>query len=172
MIGSHGSRLLLALATALLVAGLLAACGSDSETGSDQFRDQTDSAILDFGSEGSEGELEAGTEVVEAFLASRAAGEWAEACAQLSVAMLAKIERLASTATELADKSCPSFLGAFTRLSAKEREDTTVDAGSLREQGRRAFLIYRGDGEVVYAMPLSLEGEAWKVSSLAPKRLS
>lgn len=166
-------RSLAALVVALLAAGLLAACGSGSETGSNQFRDQTDSALLDFGEEGSEAELEEGAEAVEAFFDSRAAEDWSRTCAQLSRAVLAKIEHLAVSATDLDDKSCPSFLGSFTRLTAKEREDSTaVDAGSLRHQGQRGFLIYDGAEDIVYAMPLSREGDAWKVDSLSPKRLS
>jgi hypothetical protein len=159
--------LLIAIASALLVA-----CGSGSEEGSDQFRDKTDSPLLDFGQEGGEEELEEGAAAVEDFFTARAEEDWATACAQLARPVLAKIEHLATSATDLEDKSCPSFLGAFTRLSAKERRDSkVVDAGSLREQGRRAFLIYYGAGEVVYSMPLNLEGDAWKVASLSPDRL-
>jgi hypothetical protein len=85
---------------------------------------------------------------------------------------LAKIERLATTSTGLADKSCPSFLEEFTRLSARERrESTIVDPGSLRQQNERGFLIYYGGQEIVYAMPLSKEGDAWKVDSLSSKSL-
>lgn len=167
-------RRLLMLVSALLAAVLLAACGSSNpDSGSDQFRGQTKSALLDFGAEGDDAALEEGAQVVEAFLAARAEGEWERACAQISRPMLDKIEHLAATATSLADESCPSFLEAFVRISAEERkEGGTIDAGSLREQGRQAFLIYYGGGEVVYAMPLSREGDAWKVASLAPKRLS
>lgn len=155
-----------------LAAGLLAACGSGSEQGSDQFRDQTKSPLLDFGEEGNEEEREEGATVVEGFLADRADGDWAGACARIARAMLAKIEHLATSATDLEDKSCASLLGAFTRLSAKERRDSAiVDAGSLRRRGRRAFLIYYGAGEVVYAMPLSREGTVWKVASLSPDRI-
>ncbi len=158
---------------ALLAAILIAACGGSSENGSDQFRDQTDSATLDFGEEGSEAQLEEGADAVQAFLTARAAGDWDAACAQLARPMLAKIEHLAISATELEDKSCPSFLGTFTRLSAKEKKDSTeVDAGSLRQQGREGFLIYHGAGEAVYAMPLNREGDVWKVASLTPELLS
>lgn len=161
-----------ALVVALLAAGLLAACGSDSEVGSEQYRDKTDSPLLDFGKEGSEAELEAAEETVEAFLTSRAAGDWSQACGHVSDRMLAKIEHLAVSSTDLADKSCPSFLGAFTRLTAKEREEASVvDAGSLRYEDRKAFLFYLGADDVVYAMPLSREDDTWKVSSLSPQRL-
>jgi hypothetical protein len=162
------------LLSALLAAVLLAACGSsNSDSGSDQFRGQTKSALLDFGTEGDDAALEEGAQVVESFLAARAEGDWERACAQVSHSMLDKIEHLAATATSLADESCPSFLEAFVRISAKERkEGGNIDAGSMRRRGRQAYLIYYGGDKVVYAMPLSREGDAWKVASLAPKRLS
>lgn len=167
-----GRRTLVVLTMAILAASLLAACGSSSESGSDQFRDKTDSPLLDFGEEASASELEEGEEVVEAFLAARAKGDWQQTCAQLSRAMLAKIEHLATTSTGLEDTSCPAFLEAFVRLSKRERSDSAiVDAGSLRKQGRRAYLLYYGANEVVYAMPLSREGSAWKVDALAPELL-
>lgn len=160
------------LITAALGAALLSACGG-SETGSDQFRDKTDSALLDFGDEGSEAEREAAAAVVHTFYLDRARGDWQGTCAHLSQNTLAKIERLATTSTSLADKSCPSFLGEFTRISVRERrESTIVDAGSLRQQGEHGFLIYYGGQEIVYAMPLSREGGAWKVDSLSSKSLS
>ncbi len=157
----------------VLISSLLVACGSGSEEGSDQFRDQTKSPLLDFGEEGSKEELEAGATTVKVFFTARADGDWAKACAQLARPMLAKIEHLATSTTDLEDKSCPSFLGTFTRLSAKEERDSkVVDAGSLREGGRRAFLIYNGADEVVYSMPLNQEGGVWKVASLSADRLS
>ena len=160
------------LISAALGAALLAACGS-SASGSDQFRDQTDSPILDFGEEGGGAELDEAGEAVRGFYLARSRDDWSTACALLSRAVLAKIEHLATSATDLADKSCPSFLGAFTSLSPQEsRASTSVDPGSLREHGDKAFLIYYGAGEVVYAMPLSREGEAWKLASLSSKRLS
>lgn len=174
MIGQKGTRPLLVLVSAALAATLLGACGSSgSGGGSDQFRDRTKSAILDFGEEGSESALEEGEEAVQAYFESRAEEDWASTCAQLSRQVLDKIEHLATSATELPDTSCPSFLAAFTRLSPQEeRQSEIVDAGSLREQGQRAFLIYYGSGEVVYAMPLSREGDEWKIGSLSPKQLS
>lgn len=159
----------------MLGAALLAACGSSSNStgSSDQFRGKTDSALLDFGEEGSEARRDEAEEAVHGFFLARSREDWPAACAQLSQAMLAKIEHLAISSTDLADKSCPSFLGAFTSLSDKERRDSTVvDAGSLRQQGNHAFLIYYGADEVVYAMPLSLESGAWKLASLSSKQLS
>jgi hypothetical protein len=169
--GEKARWLIATLIAAALGAALLAACGG-SAAGSDQFRDQTDSPVLDFGEEGDEAEMEAAADVVRGFYLARAHEDWAAACAQVGDAMLAKIEHLAISATELKDKSCPAFLEAFTRLSAAERrESTIVDAGSLRQQGGKAFLIYYGAKEIVYAMPLSEQGGAWKVASLSSERL-
>ena len=172
MRGEKSRRTFALLIAVVFASGLLAACGSGSEEGSDQFRDRTDSPLLDFGEEGSEEELEASGAAVKAFFVARADEDWPTACAQLAHSMLAKIEHLATTATGLEDKSCPSFLGNFTRLTAKERRDSrVVDAGSLRVQGQRGFLIYYGAGKVVYAMPLNREGDAWKLASLSSDRL-
>jgi hypothetical protein len=159
------------LIAATLGAALLGACGS-STNGSDQFRDQTDSSLLDFGEESDEAEREEAAGVVHGFYSARAREDWSATCAQLSGAVLAKIEHLATSATELEDTSCPAFLKTFTRLSAQERrEGTVVDAGSLRHQGAKGFLIYYGAGKVAYAMPLSKEGDGWKVDSLSSKLL-
>ncbi|HEU4735591.1 MAG TPA: hypothetical protein VFS48_01010 [Solirubrobacterales bacterium] len=175
MIGKRGTRPLLVLVSVVLAASLLGACGSSSsESGADQFRDQTKNGLLDFGEEAAETERDEATEAVEAFLTARAEADWAAACAQLSRSLLTKIERLARTATELEDTSCPSFLGTFSRLSAEEREDspTVETGGSLRQRGAKAHLVYYGADEMVYAMPLSREGDAWKMDALAPKLLS
>jgi hypothetical protein len=168
--GERGRRLAAALVAAALAAATFAACGSSS-TGSDQFRGKTDSPLLDFGEESGEAEREEAAAVVHTFYVARAGGDWPAACAQLSHAMLSKIDHLAVSSTGLEDKSCPSFLEAFLSLSKRERQEREVSGGSLRQQGTRGFLIYYGTGEIVYAMPLSKEGDAWKVASLAPKRL-
>jgi hypothetical protein len=168
-----GRWLVVALIAGALGTAFLAACGG-SNSGSDQFRDKTDSPLLDFGDEGNTAELEEATEAVGDFFKARSQGDWEEACAQLSRAILAKIEHLATSATDLADKSCPSFLGTFTSLTDQERRESMIvePGGGLRQQGDHAFLIYYGGQEVVYAMPLSREGGAWKLASLSSKALS
>jgi hypothetical protein len=169
--GEKAKWLVAALIATALGAALLAACGS-SAGGSDQFRDKTDSGLLDFGEESDEAEREEAADIVHGFYSARAREDWPTTCTQLSGAVLAKIEHLATSATELEDTSCPSFLKTFTRLTARERrESTVIDAGSLREQGAQGFLIYYGPREVVYAMPLRKEDGAWKVDSLSSKLL-
>jgi hypothetical protein len=162
--------LVVALSVCALATALLAACGS-STSGSDQFREKTGSPLLDFGEESSDAELEEAAGIVHAFFLARGREDWQATCAQLSHAMLAKIEHLATSSTDLRDKSCPSFLEAFLSLSERERQESTVDAGSLRQHGSKGFLIYYGAGEIVYSMPLSKDGNEWRVASLSPKRL-
>lgn len=171
MTGEKAKWLVATLIAGALGTSALSACGS-SASGSDQFRDKTDSALLDFGEESDSGELEAAGQIVQSFLTARSKEDWPATCAQLSQPLQSKIEHLATSSTQLEDKSCPSFLEAFLSLSEQERRaSTAIDAGSLRQQGTKAFLIYEARDDV-YAMPVRKEGGAWKVDSLAPKQLS
>jgi hypothetical protein len=144
--------------------------------GSAQFQTKGgDNSVQEFGEEAAESELQEAAEAVHGFYVKRAEGDWKGACAYLSKAMLEQLEQLAASSTELSDKRCPSFLEAFTSpLSAAEwRQVTTVDAGSLRDEGEQAFLIYYGaPGKTVYAMPLKQEEGAWKVGALSGDALN
>jgi hypothetical protein len=138
--------------------------------GSEQFRSKGgDNSIQEFGEESDESELQEAAEAVHGFFVTRAEGDWSEACAYLSKAMTEQLKQLAASSTELEDKSCAPFLEAFTsHLSDSTwREVTTMDAGSLRHEGKQGFLIYYGAGKTVYAMPLGLEDGKWKVGALS-----
>jgi hypothetical protein len=52
------------------------------------------------------------------------------------------------------------------------REIARIDAVSLRHEGERAFLIYRGDKGTVYAIPMGQEDGAWKVGGLSATPIS
>ncbi len=170
---SERARLLAVLVVAVLAAALLGACGdSGSSSGSDQFRDQTKSPLLDFGEEGSESELEEVDATVSDFLAVHSQEDWDATCDLLSKQMLDKLERLADNSTGLKDPSCPAFLEAFVVLSPDEKKETgEIDGGSLRQQGAKGYLIYFGAEDVVYAMPLDKQGSEWRVAALSPQRL-
>jgi hypothetical protein len=133
-----------------------------------------DNSVQEFGAESDESELEEAAEAVHGFFVARATGDWEGACAALSKAMTEQLEQLAASSTSLKDKSCASFLQAFTsKLSASEwQAATTVDAGSLRQEGEQAFLIYYGADKTVYAMPLSVEDGRFKVSALSGDTLN
>jgi hypothetical protein len=133
-----------------------------------------DNSIQEFGEESDESELEEAAETVHGFFVARATGDWKGACAYLSKSMSEQLEKLASSSTEIEDKSCASFLEAFTgKLTASEwRETTTVDAGSLRTEDEQAFLIYYGPDKTIYAMPLTDEDGTFKVGALAGNPLN
>jgi hypothetical protein len=166
-------RLFAVLVVGVLAAALLGACGdSGSSSGSDQFRDQTKSPLLDFGEEGSEPELEEVDATVSDFLASHSKEDWAAACDLLSKQLLEKLELLATNSTNLKDTSCPAFLEAFVVLSAQEKsESVEIEGGSLRRQGEKGYLIYFGEEDAVYAMPLDRQGGEWRVATLSPQHL-
>lgn len=126
-----------------------------------------DNSVQEFGKEIGEPELREAAEAAHGFFVARAEGRWADACSHLSASMLEQLQQLASKSERA---NCASFLASFTtRLPpATWREITTVDAGSLRQEGEKAFLIYYGaPGKAVYAMPLTEENGQWKVGALA-----
>jgi hypothetical protein len=161
-----------ALCVAVLLATLAVACGgSGSSSGIEQLRSRTDSPLLEFGEEASDGELGQATETANAFLVARAKGDWEAACAQLSRDLVDKLERLASHSTGLNDTSCASFLKTFTRLTPAQKRETNANEGALRRAGERGYLLYPGPGEAVEAMQLAAEGGGWRVAAIAVREL-
>ncbi len=144
--------------------------------GSAQFRTNGgDNSIQEFGSESDEPELRQGAETVHAFYVARAGEEWASACSYLAASQVKSLEQLAASSPQLQGKGCAPILNAVTKpLSpAQQRETTTVDAASLRQQGEQAFLLYTGPpGRTVYAMPLRSEAGSWKLGALSAAALS
>jgi hypothetical protein len=138
--------------------------------GSGQFRVKGgDNSIQDFGEESSEGELEEAAVALHEFLVARAEEDWRTACARVSKIVAQQLEQLGSR-SQSGNKSCPAALAALTPPlpPAVQRETTIVDAGSLRVEGERGFLIYRGAEQTIYAINMAHEDERWKVGGLAP----
>jgi hypothetical protein len=161
-----------ALGAAVLLTALAVACGgSGSSSGIEQLRGETDSPLLEFGEEGSAGELEQATETADAFLLARAKGDWEAACAQLSQALVDKLEKLASHSTALSETSCASFLKAFIRLTPAQGRETSAKDGALRRSGERGYLLYPAAGGAVDAMQLAAEDGEWRVGAIAVREL-
>jgi hypothetical protein len=140
--------------------------------GSEQFAVKGgDNSVQEFGEEKGETELREAAEATHSFFVARAEGRWADACSYLSKSLLQQLEQLAAKSER---KGCASFLSSFTTQlpAAVWREITTVDAGSLRQEGEQAFLIYYGAPEkTVYSMPMRFEGSEWKVGGLSGSAL-
>lgn len=141
--------------------------------GSGQFRVKGgDNSIQEFGDEASESELEEAAKALHDFYVARAREEWGRACANLSRTVAGQLEQLAEQAKQ-GQTSCSALLAAITpSLGPKlARETTAVDAGSLRREGDRGFLIYRDGEGTVYAINMAAE-DGWKVAALAGVPLS
>lgn len=136
--------------------------------GSEQFRVKGgDNSIQTWGEESDEAQLEAAAEAVHGFFVARANEEWAAACEYLGQSLL---EQLREYTPEQQVPDCADLLKSLTRHplpASVRREATIVDAGSLRIGEDNSFLIYRGAGQTVYAMPLVEEDDAWKLTLLA-----
>lgn len=142
--------------------------------GSGQFRVKGgDNSIQDFGEESEEGELEEAAGALHDFYIARAEGDWKTACAQLSSTVMQQLKLLGARSRS-GVKGCPATLATLTPPlpPAVQRESTIVDAGSLRVEGGRGFLIYRGGEDAVYAINMTREEGSWKVGALAGVPLS
>ena len=142
--------------------------------GSAQFRVKGgDNSIQDFGEEGDESELEEAATALHDFYVARAKSEWQLACSKLSGVVVGQLRTLASHAKQ-SGKGCAAILAGITPSlpPSVQRESTVVDAGSLRIEGDRGFLIYRGAEGTAYAVNMTLEDDSWKVSALAGVPLS
>lgn len=141
--------------------------------GSGQFRvKEGDNSIQDFGDEASESELEEAAKALHDFYVARAREEWSRACANLSQTVERQLEQLIEQAKQ-GGTSCPAALAAITPALGPKvaRETTAVDAGSLRREGDRGFLLYRDGEGAVYAINMADE-DGWKVGALAGIPLS
>jgi hypothetical protein len=143
--------------------------------GSAQYRVKGgDNSVQDFGEESGESELEEAATSLHDFLVARAEEDWPTACSHLAQTVAQQLQQLVSQSGKLSNAGCTRILAALTPpLPPKvQRESTIVDAGSLRTEDGRAFLIYRGAEGTDYAIPMAQEGGAWKVGALAATPLS
>jgi hypothetical protein len=142
----------------------------DSGGGTAQFATKTgDNSIQESGKEGTPAETQAAAAVLHAYLDARVAHRWADACFYLSAGYAATIEAFAGRfAKGKGVKSCPEVLAALATGSSQQALVATAraDVGALRLEGDHGFVLYRGVGGAAYAMPMVMEGGAWKVGSL------
>jgi hypothetical protein len=143
--------------------------------GSAQYRiEGGDNSIQNFGEESEESELEEAATALHDYLVARAEEDWPAACANLARTVMDQLDVLASHSSQLKGQDCAEILGALTPAlpAAVRHESTIVDAGSLRLEDERAFLIYRGAKETEYAVLMEQEDGAWKVGALAATPVS
>lgn len=188
---------MLALAlVALLVAGLAACGGGDSEdstagrpsgsteetsaapttadagSGSNaEFRTPGgDNSIQNFGEEADAEEVAAVTAVLGDFLKARAGKDFAGQCATLATSVVAPLEELASRSSQTRDKGCTAVLAMLLGDASADARVNTMSSGvaSLRVEGDRAFALYHGPKGGDYFVPMTKEDGEWKVGALEP----
>lgn len=141
----------------------------DSGGGSDQFRiEGGDNSVQEFGEEAGDSEREQAATALHNFLDARAAEDWESACSFLSREIRASLEGLGAGKVE--DASCGGIMSKLTNraaLSALRSEAARADVGSLRVEGGRAFIIYRGLEGTILTFPMVNEDGSWKVASIA-----
>jgi hypothetical protein len=142
----------------------------DSGGGSAQFKTKGgDNSVQEFGKESSEAEFDQAAEAVHGFFDARVSGDWKAACSYLAADVSRSLEQLAGNSKKLADAGCAETMEAISKGVPRSAfvEAAKADIGSLRVEGDRAFVVYRGAKNLVYAMPMKGEDGAWKVASLA-----
>lgn len=126
-----------------------------------------DNSIQEFGVEGeSDQRVEAAT-TAKAYLDARAAGRWSAACAYLAGPVRKQIEAFAGAGS--GSGACPEAMRTLTEGVSKGilRVAAEIEVLSMRAEGSRAFLIYRDGNGVPSQIPMSREGDKWKVAAIA-----
>ena len=144
---------------------------SDAGGGSQQYVQKGgDNSVQEFGKEAEQQELDVAAVALHNFLDARAEGNWAAACDYMSKSIVESFEKLAAQAKQLKETSCAGILEKLTNPAAKsamKQEAEKANVGSLRVEGDRSFVIYKGVKGTVLAMPMANEDGDWKVASLA-----
>ena len=120
-------------------------------------------SIKSFGSEVSGEEATEITFALVQYLNAKAAGDWATACARLYSVVREGVERQSRSG------ECAEAFGVLmNRVSRSSRaEQARIDVSSVRrDEGNRAFVIYKTSETLSADMPLYVEDGVWKVAAL------
>ena len=133
-----------------------------------------DNSIPNYGEEASSGELEAAEEVLSAYLAARAAGDWGKSCAYLSTTAKGQVKALSERAAVLKGKGCGATLRVLSRATSAAAQSNTMTNGlaSLRVKGDTGFGLYHGSDGTNYTIALVQENGVWKVGALSATEIS
>jgi hypothetical protein len=147
----------------------------DSSGGAEQFGpDEVDRSVIEFGEEADSAQFEESASVLHDFLDARSRREWAAACSYLTREVQGSLETTAERA-EGEPSGCPDVLAKITNPAAMaglRREAAAADVVSVRIEGVRAFVVYRGIGGTVLTYPLRKDGGSWRVAALGPVPIS
>src|SRR5213592_3681278 len=141
--------------------------------GPKQFRDIDEYSTLSFGKEASKSELEQAAQTMHAYLVANVKHDWSTSCTYLNEREVEEVDTLASHFKKIAGKECPVALaGLIGRVASPDTvASSEVVAGAFRVNQDVGYLFYRAAGSP-YMMPMSREGNEWKLYSLFTTQIS
>jgi hypothetical protein len=145
----------------------------DSGGGAGQYETKGgDNSVQEFGAESSDTEFAAAAQVLHEYLDARVARAWGAACDRLAPAITEELVQHLPTQAGGKEPSCATILAGLTDAlpSAVLREAADADAGALRVEGDRAFLLFDG-AHGHFFMPMAHQGGHWKVAAIAASPL-
>lgn len=184
-------RYFLAIGVLLVLSALSAGCGSSSSTSSGSADSTAENAsaegisaflkpgsptnkLVRFGSEAPAKEREAAAVALAETLEAREEGDFEKQC-ETSSLLVAKSITSSKTGAG-AEKNCPRELRelAVPLNKTKPFRVDTFDGEivALRVKGKKAEALYHGNDGKDYAMPMSKEGDSWKVAALLTTELN
>jgi hypothetical protein len=153
--------------------GTAAERDSDSKPGSksESHFEGGEEDVEEFGTEAEGAAKDAAFAAEQRYLSAVAGRDYAEACTLLSKSLTGSLEAMVKPGRKLA---CGQILGRLlsptaSRVSAQQAEGEVF---KVRVEGDRAIVVFRAPGARLWALPLSREGGAWKVTTLGASILA
>jgi hypothetical protein len=176
-------KITLVFLLAILMAALAGCGSSDSSSSSSSSGEATGNAsflkkgskntIVKFGQEADDAEREAASSVLEENLQARANGDWAAQCASLTATAIKQVEEGGAALGTKGDcsKKLEAQAQPVSETKAIRANTMTGPVAALRVEGIKAYALYHGTEGIDYAMPMTREGDEWKVDSLVTQEL-
>ena len=180
-----GRRMAVALAALALVSVLAGTgCGGGSDTGettSDVFFPRVkgpareflikggDNIVQNFGPEATVAEREQASRVIHAWMAARAAKDWATDCKYLSRIYVRRMVNDAHAVSEGKAKNCPQALAYFGENASGDLVNTlTGPIDSLVTRRHVGYAQWHGIKGIDWVLPMREEGGKWLVDIASP----
>ena len=132
-----------------------------------------DNSLVTFGDEADDAETAEVVAGLMGYLDARANGAWEQACSFLAVGLTDQIAQLQAQQEGGEELDCPEILKGLSASVSKDllKSAAKVQVGSVRVNGERAFVIYKGDHNHWYVASMNEEDGVWKSGTLAPSEL-
>jgi hypothetical protein len=127
--------------------------------------------VEEFGTEAEGAAKHTASAAEQRYLSAVAERDYAAACALLSKSLTGSLEAMVKPGRELA---CGQILERLlsptaSRVSAQQADGEVF---KVRVEGDRAIVVFHAPGARLWALPLSREGGAWKVTALGASILA